>query len=1378
MSRSKPSAAGGVELAGYSPLGKCDEANGTGSAQELVGTFKLGDEQPLEQESWETRLSLLIQEWTCIRDADAADNRCSEPPPKEVTTIEQVKAYCKEKQFGGFTIHKGYAYLLKLPTGVHLTKTKSQKTSMGSTLYVLRTARQPGMHRPAGEFLQVSWMYVCAKTGFFTEVWLQIFIFYYMDVGLDMRMLFSFFQYSDYKFMAVSISGIGLGVVFTLFEMESWLRTNTQDPHWMIMMCGFLLPFQLHVAFLCVYSTACGVVHPLIYSFKLAECFIEGSISSLIQTYALIFRDLPDADRHVGYVSACVSMVSIAFALTQFDNSHRGLAGLPGVSEGWTPSLVLVFFFRFCEVLSRIVSICLFQLVMRNEEVYNHMGFGSAGGAAIIVFDILIMFLLTVRYQGMNMRNWIYCTISFVAFINPMLLTDNAFTMPAWVYYSVRLVELVLMGVAAWHFEVFHGGRSSTERGHGLEVKDHHESNNLVHLGGFNAEFIDDFPAVYAFLAATVCVGVLLPLIRCCLTKHVLLMNKRMYSSHRFSKTEERLCNELIDASGPATGVRDIQYNTSGTTSQSLVFKQICEGLVDNAMEKLRATVELCENSGRGRADKEQSGELLERDTDSQSPRAPQAPKARRASRAGSALLGGDEESGKMVPLSATSQPDTFDHSSEDGCCTKRLDEWLFVEFKRAKSIRRVSASVETLFVELVRVGNNLHNFLKCDSRFEGFLALLNRALDLTTDAGARTSLEDHAFCKMLLRQIPQWQKVDLEDTDRLEQELLLFQEKCNLIAEVMQAGWGQGRTFIDLARQFHIKFDARTSKEIDGFIKDIEGGIDAFDYVVRLQTYALVAMFRSIPVDLRDTPELMCNPHDVPDQDVPQGKKGLFRKNFEVQALLDGLDLVMAERGNVLVGTMKSTLCDVSPQEVLNTVVGAFDDELVLAVTRPKLRILNSALDMYITCQDSLKLHKIVKKKNGQENIETRTLEQADVVGAFHTDEEGKYTRDWDSIDFHFKRAEELEDQHFAKLSTGVAGAWTVYNTVPLTLFANMPSESLEFLCRDGRFHLPREKDPLVLKFLGHQNSVENAAKKALGRKLALMRKEVVDNVDPATARGKLQEYRQDKKSDPDDAAAAKGPGAPARHTITFYRIGTIKGITQKALGKYEDSHEGMKEYLKVVKERFHWSKVVEKEVDRVLGELVTDLKMLRSKINSYWNSEESAINKVTQSSEKQAKEAENAAKERETVAIKAAEDCEKRERDEREKRLGAMNHTERLEEKKKIAEEERDKAIDAKRQIEEDLVKEKAAFQQDLSSAQRKEALAMNLAQQAEEQVNEAQLARQDAEKRAKLAEVQGKAQLEKIAEAYRTAQAAGQQAAWLEPLLASINETKKDR
>jgi hypothetical protein len=139
------------------------------------------------------------------------------------------------------------------------------------------------------------------------EIWFFVFLFFYADFLLDLRMMWTFYWHGDVYFCISSLLGIVAGILYTLAVFRK--DVSKSDPPWMILMCGFLLPFQFHVLFLCIYSSSyMSKAHPLLHSFKLAESAIEATVSACVQSYAMIFRNLSGSDYIFTFVSSSPPM--------------------------------------------------------------------------------------------------------------------------------------------------------------------------------------------------------------------------------------------------------------------------------------------------------------------------------------------------------------------------------------------------------------------------------------------------------------------------------------------------------------------------------------------------------------------------------------------------------------------------------------------------------------------------------------------------------------------------------------------------------------------------------------------------------------------------------------------------------------------------------------------------------------------------------------------------------------------------------------------------------------------------------------------------------------------------------------------------------------
>ena len=139
----------------------------------------------------------------------------------------------------------------------------------------------------------------------------------------------------------------------------------------LLLVLGLALPFQLHYGVLIAWSIWHGHAHHFLGLCKLAESVVEGTISATVQTYAVIYRDLHPDQLLTAYFSILLSLCSIGFAFACFDRKEVGMNKLPGLAKLASPQFATVFVFRVCEITSRVTSVALFSLSVRNEWCYE-----------------------------------------------------------------------------------------------------------------------------------------------------------------------------------------------------------------------------------------------------------------------------------------------------------------------------------------------------------------------------------------------------------------------------------------------------------------------------------------------------------------------------------------------------------------------------------------------------------------------------------------------------------------------------------------------------------------------------------------------------------------------------------------------------------------------------------------------------------------------------------------------------------------------------------------------------------------------------------------------------------------------------------------------
>ena len=145
------------------------------------------------------------------------------------------------------------------------------------------------------------------------------------------------------------------------------------------------------MTYLAILSLFRGSLHPFLFVSTLAEAILESSISSFIQTYAVVFTSRLTWDQKAQlYFSVFSSFVSIGYAFSTIDMFQGGrmLVKVPGFCKSFNARFGVVFFFRVAEITSRATSLALFQTVTRPYGMF-----------VVIAADGVIMSIFTIFYQ-------------------------------------------------------------------------------------------------------------------------------------------------------------------------------------------------------------------------------------------------------------------------------------------------------------------------------------------------------------------------------------------------------------------------------------------------------------------------------------------------------------------------------------------------------------------------------------------------------------------------------------------------------------------------------------------------------------------------------------------------------------------------------------------------------------------------------------------------------------------------------------------------------------------------------------------------------------------------------------------------------------------
>jgi len=359
------------------------------------------------------------------------------------------------------------------------------------------------------------------------EAWLR----YTVDLGMDLQVMGIFLQHHQFWFFSLNLLGIIMGLLWTAHEFYlRFTEPGAEITHAEVFFAGMTLPLLgQHVTYLSVLSLLRGSLHPLLFVSTVAEAILESSFSCFIQTYAVVFTELPPEQKSELYFSVFMSFLSIGYAFSTIDMVQGGriLVKIPGFCKSViSPRFCVVFVFRICEITSRATSLALFQAVTRPYGMF-----------LLIAVDALIISCVTVLFQWCCVvkfapippftffrQNFFFVIPSVLCcHMAPILEKDSAISVPPWVYYSIRLLELGGMVAVA---------------GKWLDWK----------LDAARQLFADDGFIVASFAISTLLMLVLVVIIRTCLSVRSLVDSPAdVWSNNEFNPVQHALKNRILE---------------------------------------------------------------------------------------------------------------------------------------------------------------------------------------------------------------------------------------------------------------------------------------------------------------------------------------------------------------------------------------------------------------------------------------------------------------------------------------------------------------------------------------------------------------------------------------------------------------------------------------------------------------------------------------------------------------------------------------------------------------------------------------------------------------------------------------------------------------
>ena len=182
---------------------------------------------------------------------------------------------------------------------------------------------------------------------------------------MDVQVMGIFLQHHQFWFFSLNLLGIIVGL---LLSFTCALPSQGQRSPMRRFSLQMTLPLLgQHVTYLSVLSLLRGSLRPLLFVSTVAEAILESSFSCFIQTYAVVFTELPPEQKSELYFLVFMSFLSgYAFSTIDMVQGGRILVKIPGFCKSViSPRFCVVFVFRICEITSRATSLALFQAVTR-----------------------------------------------------------------------------------------------------------------------------------------------------------------------------------------------------------------------------------------------------------------------------------------------------------------------------------------------------------------------------------------------------------------------------------------------------------------------------------------------------------------------------------------------------------------------------------------------------------------------------------------------------------------------------------------------------------------------------------------------------------------------------------------------------------------------------------------------------------------------------------------------------------------------------------------------------------------------------------------------------------------------------------------------------
>ncbi|CAE7717433.1 unnamed protein product, partial [Symbiodinium microadriaticum] len=229
--------------------------------------------------------------------------------------------------------------------------------------------------------------------------WVDLFVLtsalFYLDIALDLKQLWLFWQAGLFGYFTVNLAGMALPPTFTILEAVRFsARPSPERDHLeKLLTPKMLVPAMLlsiltqtHMILLVAASALSRRKHPLLVGAKGAEV-AESAVSALVQTNFLVSAldgigqvealELTGGQLNSMKLSVLVSCLSLGLGFASRDKDDSAVLDLPG-KVGWGLTMASLVLARSLEVFSRILAYNVLQASLRGFPLLRIAGLGAA----------------------------------------------------------------------------------------------------------------------------------------------------------------------------------------------------------------------------------------------------------------------------------------------------------------------------------------------------------------------------------------------------------------------------------------------------------------------------------------------------------------------------------------------------------------------------------------------------------------------------------------------------------------------------------------------------------------------------------------------------------------------------------------------------------------------------------------------------------------------------------------------------------------------------------------------------------------------------------------------------------------------------------------